>query len=151
MSPAYSDVDAVPDDDFFESVDFKGAFGNERLWISEWSWLSAQYKLTAETPIIDVTEFVNVTEVNSETSDALDDGEIAGLVVGVFFALVIAAVLAGVFCYQRGKKQGLLSTGRDGDFDTNSGAAVQPSTVEMTDRSEESRSEKNATKGGYMV
>ena len=35
---AYDDVDDVPDDGFFEPVDFKGAFGPD-LWLQDWSWL----------------------------------------------------------------------------------------------------------------
>jgi hypothetical protein len=39
--PAYQNVDAVIADDFFESVDFKGAFDTEN-WLLGWSWLDEQ-------------------------------------------------------------------------------------------------------------
>lgn len=37
--PAYRNVDAVIADDFFEDVDFKGAFGTVN-WLVGWSWLN---------------------------------------------------------------------------------------------------------------
>lgn len=39
--PAYQKVDAVIADDFFESVDFKGAFDSVN-WLLGWSWLDEQ-------------------------------------------------------------------------------------------------------------
>merc|ERR1711918_210831 len=43
---AYDDVDDVPDDGFFEPVDFKGAFGPD-LWLQDWSWLQEDARWTA--------------------------------------------------------------------------------------------------------
>jgi len=38
-SPALADADDVPDDTFFEPVDYIGAFAADSTWLSDWSWL----------------------------------------------------------------------------------------------------------------
>ena len=38
-NPAFTNVDDIPDDGFFDQVDFKGAFGTD-LWLAGWSMLS---------------------------------------------------------------------------------------------------------------
>ncbi|CAD7699375.1 unnamed protein product [Ostreobium quekettii] len=43
-SVAFEDLDDVPSDDFFESVPYKGAFGQE-MWLAGWSWLSDAGKI----------------------------------------------------------------------------------------------------------
>ena len=45
---AFQDVDAVPNDGFFDDVDFKGAFAPGTMWLKGWSILDAQGKLPVE-------------------------------------------------------------------------------------------------------
>ncbi|RLJ09446.1 MAG: hypothetical protein DRP15_03760, partial [Candidatus Aenigmatarchaeota archaeon] len=49
-SPAFQNVDELPDDGFFEQTDFIGAFGEE-LWLKGWSWLDEAGRLPDETTI----------------------------------------------------------------------------------------------------
>lgn len=49
-SPVFENVDNLPEDGFFESVDFVGAFGEE-LWLKGWSWLDNARRLPAENSI----------------------------------------------------------------------------------------------------
>jgi hypothetical protein len=132
LSPAYTDVDAVPSDDFFDSVDYKGAFGNENLWLKQWSWLSVNEKLVTEAPVVSTTS----------SSSGLSDSEIAGTVIGVLAALIVVSIVVGVSCYQRGQKAGRL--GATDELESGSGMdAVVPSNLEMG-----TMSQWTATKGG---
>ena len=45
---AFENVDSVPNDGFFESVDFKGAFSPTNMWLKNWSILDAQGKLPVQ-------------------------------------------------------------------------------------------------------
>jgi hypothetical protein len=132
LSPAYTYVDTVPSDDFFDSVDYKGAFGNENLWLKQWSWLSVNEKLVTEAPVVSTTS----------SSSGLSDSEIAGTVIGVLAALIVVSIVVGVSCYQRGQKAGRL--GATDELESGSGMdAVVPSNLEMG-----TMSQWTATKGG---
>merc|ERR1711998_100746 len=93
-------IDPPPDDGFFDTkVMFKGAFGDDDLWIENWSWLDANgYLATYKSPVT----------VKKELSD---DAKM-GIIIGVAGAVVLI-VLFSFYFYRRGRMYKLVSEGAE--------------------------------------
>eukprot|EP00968_Pinguiococcus_pyrenoidosus_P012237 scaffold1065_cov335-Pinguiococcus_pyrenoidosus.AAC.1 len=95
LSPAYSNVDPIPDGDtFFEQTPYLGAFGDSNNWLASWSLLSESGQLGDLSPQPD----------DSSDGDS-DDNEnlVVGLAVGLTVFVVILIGVA-VYSYFRIKK-----------------------------------------------
>eukprot|EP00041_Stephanoeca_diplocostata_P008536 m.126451 g.126451 ORF g.126451 m.126451 type:complete len:905 (-) comp17371_c0_seq10:59-2773(-) len=99
-SPAYSNVDAVPQDDFFDAVTYKGAFatGDDNLWIRRWSWLAANNQLSSES---------HFQQVVVDNSKSLSKGAIAGIVISVLFLVVVIAFVVYKYAFKKGHRYGV--------------------------------------------
>ena len=56
-SPAYSNVLPTPDNGFFQSVNYRGAFNANNLWVKEWTFLDdAGYLVDLPSGVINITD-----------------------------------------------------------------------------------------------
>jgi len=140
VSPAFSNVDTVPDDGFFDQVDFKGAFGdygactggedgcNTGIWLQSFSWLGENGGLSSEqlpdAPNTTVVIINNTRVVTEETvvtqDDGLADGEIAAILVVV---IVLIAAVGGALYYV-GKRKGEKKAKLEQDIESGAGTAA---------------------------
>ncbi|XRB03965.1 FlgD_ig domain-containing protein [Pycnococcus provasolii] len=100
---AFENIDQVPQDDFFEDVTFKGAFGSEESgnWLQKFSFLSVADKLyysgTPEVKRVVQKETVTVTSTSKEQDDSL--AAIIGGIVG--FVALVGIICSAYMFYQR--------------------------------------------------
>lgn len=100
---AFENIDQVPQEDFFEDVTFKGAFGSEESgnWLQKFSFLSVADKLyysgTPEVKRVVQKETVTVTSTSKEQDDSL--AAIIGGIVG--FVALVGIICSAYMFYQR--------------------------------------------------
>ena len=118
---AFDNVDAVPQDGWFEETAFKGAFGPKSstdIWIDKYSWVAATDKLIKpETRI----------EVQEKTKKESDD-ELAAIIGGVVGGAALIGVIAASYMYYQRRLIKQMYDRLVGDF--------QRSQMEMTSAKE---------------
>jgi len=89
--PAYSFVDDVPDDNFFDSVPYKGAFSSDQsTWLVGWSWL-------ADNDVLVETSTPGASSSSKKKSSGIAE-PIFWTIIAILIVVVIAACIMGYIC-----------------------------------------------------
>eukprot|EP00968_Pinguiococcus_pyrenoidosus_P012234 scaffold1064_cov301-Pinguiococcus_pyrenoidosus.AAC.1 len=123
LSPAYSNVDPIPDGDtFFEQTPYSGAFGTDNMWLAGWSFITESGQLT------DITVRDDSDGGGSSSDD--NDDLVVGLAVGLtlFFVILICVAVYSYFRINKYKSQyENLQLSYDKDVDAEYGEGKQGS------------------------